>query len=174
MPRWPTLTEDQIRIQWIQRVREQCIVTPEGCWQWPGQITSGGYGQANYRGKGNVMVHRTMYKAWHQVELTPKQMVCHSCDNSLCCNPDHLWVGSGRDNMRDKGLKGRNFFAKLTHCRRGHEFMPENTRMHFQPGKKMRQCRECERIRMKSAKYQAKALERQRRYRAMGVQHERS
>lgn len=165
MPRWIPVSDEQARAQWIARIRAKCIVTERGCWYWPGHVTLKGYGQTTYPRRGNVMIHRQMYKSWHQVELTFEQQVCHSCDVTRCCNPDHLWLGTNVDNHKDKDAKGRNYFSNLTHCKRGREFTPDNTRVRTYGRKTMRTCLACEKERQQSPEYKAKALERQRRAR---------
>lgn len=49
--------------------------------------------------------------------------VCHHCDNPVCTNPDHLFLGTHADNMKDMARKGRGFL-KRTHCKRGHPLQP--------------------------------------------------
>jgi transcriptional regulator len=75
------------------------------CWEWQ-RSTSRGYGQFRLDGK---------YRKTHQIayELAKGSIeglyVCHSCDNKLCCNPKHLWLGTNADNQLDAVKKGRSF-----------------------------------------------------------------
>ena len=78
---------------------------PNDCWEWNASRVSGGYGQAIRFGKSSV-AHRV---AWEltQGPIPEGIFVCHRCDNRLCCNPAHLFLGTARDNNRDKMDKGR-------------------------------------------------------------------
>lgn len=152
--------------KWLARIKANLDIDPvTGCWNWKGPFGTKGYGQKSYRGKGGPL-HRWMYKVHHNVQLAFEQQVCHSCDNRKCCNPDHLWLGTNLDNQRDKNAKGHNYFTNKTHCIRGHEFTPENTAIRRQPGKTMRTCLECAKLRAKWPHYREKMLARQRAYRA--------
>lgn len=75
----------------------------DGCWEWLGSKNSRGYGRIY----GGGFAHRV---AWTQaIGAIPNGMfVCHRCDNPSCVNPDHLFLGTQRDNMRDCKAKGRN------------------------------------------------------------------
>lgn len=74
------------------------------CWEWKRGKTRG-YGHLRYKGE-DWRAHRL---AWTLVfDSIPNEMnVLHSCDNPACCNPNHLFLGTQRDNMIDRGKKGR-------------------------------------------------------------------
>lgn len=87
-------------------------VTASGCWEWNGSRTEkrGGYGQVSVGGRsGKVMkAHRLAYMRWVG-EIPAGMFVCHHCDNPPCINPDHLFIGTNRDNHNDMTKKGRGF-----------------------------------------------------------------
>lgn len=80
-----------------------------GCWEWQGKINESGYGVLNIRENGkkiDVLVHRESYKLLK--ENIPNGMcVLHKCDNPSCCNPEHLWIGTNKENTQDCVKKGR-------------------------------------------------------------------
>lgn len=80
-------------------------MTYDGCINWPGARGSNGYG---YVRKGGRMVgaHRAVYE--QNVGPIPEGMhVCHRCDNPMCINPAHLFLGTAADNAQDRQGKGR-------------------------------------------------------------------
>lgn len=79
----------------------------EGCWTWVGMIGTTGYGQF-WDGHHLSKAHRFSYRL-HKGELPSELHVCHSCDNPLCVNPAHLWLGTDADNLRDMWAKGRGW-----------------------------------------------------------------
>jgi hypothetical protein len=81
----------------------------DGCWEYTGILNNKGYGWKSFgRGKdrGKWVVHRIAYTIW-KGEIPSGYCVLHSCDNTACFNPDHLWLGTQKDNMNDKARKGR-------------------------------------------------------------------
>lgn len=138
------LTDAEYTAAWIAHVRSRCVVTGSGCWEWQGFCNYKGYGMNSFRGK-NRHLHRLMYQAV-KGPIPPKHFVCHRCDVRHCCNPDHLFIGTAADNNRDCGNKGRHHNSVKTHCKRGHEFTPENTYLKVTPTTTMRSCLECQRI----------------------------
>ncbi len=81
-----------------------------GCWIWQRCLSTDGYGHLLTPLRRHAMgAHRYAYMVAHKVDLTTEQYVCHSCDNPPCYNPDHLWLGTLQDNIRDRDHKGRQW-----------------------------------------------------------------
>jgi Mor family transcriptional regulator len=76
------------------------------CWEWKGAI-SGGYGSFNYNGNG-VHAHRVVYILVNG-KISDEVEICHICDNPSCCNPNHLFSGTHKDNMVDRVNKERSY-----------------------------------------------------------------
>jgi len=77
----------------------------DDCWEWVGACDSGGYGRMGLDGKYHP-VHRLAYKSIYG-NISDKINVLHTCDNRKCCNPNHLFLGTDKDNAIDKVRKGR-------------------------------------------------------------------
>lgn len=71
----------------------------DSCWIWKGGKDSKGYGLFSYRSRV-MAAHRYSYSR-NKERLRAGYLVCHSCDNPSCVNPDHLYLGTHKDNMKD-------------------------------------------------------------------------
>lgn len=77
----------------------------DGCWEWQGHINAFGYGEI-YVNRKHVRAHRLSWEI-NNGPVPGGLYVCHLCDNPKCVRPDHLFVGTHRDNMQDGKSKGR-------------------------------------------------------------------
>lgn len=89
----------------LKRLLSYVFYSPDGCWYWIGPVGIRGYGRFSFDGK-NRIAHRVSY-ILHKGD-PGKLLVCHSCDNTLCVNPGHLFLGTNKDNMVDMVKKGRS------------------------------------------------------------------
>ena len=76
-----------------------------GCWVWQGCLSDNGYARASYKGKTQSL-HRLVYTLLVG-EIPKGLMACHKCDVRACCNPDHIFIGTQSENMKDMYRKGR-------------------------------------------------------------------
>lgn len=78
------------------------------CWEWRGTLDTGGYGAIRRTGRYNGKMKASRY-SWelHYGAIPDGKHILHKCDNRCCVRPDHLFVGTHTDNMRDMTAKGR-------------------------------------------------------------------
>lgn len=77
----------------------------DGCWEWTGARGRAGYGYFSIKDR-RFFAHRLAF-ALVNGPIPPGLFVCHRCDNPPCCRPDHLFLGTTRDNVVDAMRKGR-------------------------------------------------------------------
>lgn len=136
---------------------------PDDCWPWIGLRYSNGYGRyADREHRGWSYAHRLIMEIKNGAPVPKASWVCHHCDNPPCVNPAHLYIGNASTNAQDRERRnrgnrgsrigqglGRHFQGKpRTHCKRGHEFTPENTWV--SPTRGVRLCFKC--LKVKRAK----------------------
>lgn len=148
MPKNATLAQ-----RWWEKVR----LRDDSCWEWIASRDKDGYGKFQHPGPDgqiHIRAHRWGYE--HFIGAVPDdRQVCHSCDRPWCVNPAHLWLGTNTENDADKRQKGRAPEVwgeplnrrRQTHCKNGHEFTSDNTRL-VTSGH--RRCRQCERDRARA------------------------
>ena len=86
-----------------------------GCIEWTASTAGAGYGQVRIKGQG-YLTHRLSWMVNNGA--IPKGLrVLHKCDNKLCVNPKHLFLGTQADNIRDMMQKGRRGYTGLPGAR---------------------------------------------------------
>lgn len=113
------------------------------CWDWTAALTNG-YGVVQVGGRLQ-RAHRVVYEAL-RAPIPEAFELDHLCRNRACVNPDHVEPVPGVvNNARSESASAKH--ARQTHCKRGHEFTPENTYRRSRAHKVERFCRECMRER---------------------------
>ena len=91
-----------------EKLKLNSIENENGCWIWQGSKSNHGYGSVSVSRGKTMLVHRLAFKLWCG-ELPDYLFVCHHCDEPLCVNPNHLFLGTNQDNIDDKIFKGRAY-----------------------------------------------------------------
>ena len=149
------LKQFKTREEWLEERRKGkilarfdrlCIPEPNsGCWLWLGALHVFGYGKFGLHEK----IYHAHRIAWQLLRgrISSGLQVLHKCDNPSCVNPDHLFLGTQKDNIHDMWQKGRaviipaqEALRNKTHCKRGHPRSTENIYTRKNGGK---QCRVC-------------------------------
>jgi hypothetical protein len=90
----------------LERLLDKVVIDEvTNCWIFTGGKNNIGYGMIRDEKKMRT-AHRVSYEE-HIGKIPHGMCVCHTCDNPLCCNPSHLWLGTMKQNMQDMLSKGR-------------------------------------------------------------------
>lgn len=93
----------------LERFNRSFIKRKNGCWEWQGALNGDSYGTISFRGK-TIRASRFSFEKFKR-KLMGSEYACHTCDNPLCVNPDHLYAGDPRSNIHDS-IKRKRFNTK--------------------------------------------------------------
>jgi hypothetical protein len=107
-------------------------IQPQGdCWIWQGAPTANGYGRFSERAELGKILTQYAHRLIYEILVGPISEglhIDHLCRNRMCVNPAHLEPVTCRENIL-RGISPIAQQARQTHCKRGHEFTAENTRV---------------------------------------------
>lgn len=155
---------DQVKSRYsspLERLNKSIVVDDNNCWIWQGKFNRHGYGILKVMMADNksrpYAAHRFSYLVIRG-NIPDELELDHLCRVISCVNPHHLEAVTRKvNNDRSTSLSAQN--SKKTHCKRGHEFTGENTKIILKPYKLPgRQCRQCIRYLKRKYYYQSKEL----------------
>ena len=120
----------------VAKVMARCAEQEGGCLVWEGARQGKGYGVVSYLGR-QWLAHRLIFEAVKGA-IPDGLHIDHLCRNRACCHPDHLEAVTPRENVMRGEVGERS--RRTTHCPKGHEYTPENTKIK----RGARNCRACE------------------------------
>lgn len=139
------------------------FVSPEpntGCWLWDGSVDTHGYGQlrVKQKGSGSLAYATHISLAMDGRPVPPGLCACHRCDVPACVNPEHLFPGTQRDNIRDAMAKGRHRAPPISKsgralksvCTNGHDMRADNLYLMRNGFRACRACRTEAKARMRA------------------------
>jgi hypothetical protein len=97
---------------WLSHCASQIEYDPNsGCWLWSGGVDLKGYGRRHIPcvpPLTYLATHRASYSYHYDTDLTPSDHIRHTCDTPPCCNPEHLLLGTAKENADDRERRGRS------------------------------------------------------------------
>lgn len=111
--RWNRASEDEIKVHLETQFNEKVMIL-DSCWGWRGNTDKDGYATLGVRNLKYKRAHRVSW--FLKYGSLPDGFICHTCDNPVCTNPMHLFVGDAKQNARDLVQKNRQRKGEQMHA----------------------------------------------------------
>lgn len=119
----------------VNRLFSRTAIQENECWNFTGFHTPNGYGQIKYHGH-SIGAHRLAYILCIN-DIPDGMLVCHTCDNRSCVNPEHLFLGTYQDNKDDCMAKDRHAYGPKIGISRVNEYQVREIRELLAQGSSM-------------------------------------
>jgi len=129
----------------LERFKQKFNLSPSGCWEWIAASRGNGYGCFKLNGK-SIDAHRVSFMLF-KGDIPKNTLVCHTCDNKKCVNPEHLFLGTYKDNFNDAVKKGR---IKLNKKPFSHNPVIHPSSTTYRNGCRCNECKKIQRDRMRN------------------------
>ncbi len=101
----------------VDRFWSKVKMQPSGCWEWQPSTSGHSYGHMRLGNRHSVAAHRIAYKIYY-LQDPAESLVLHICDNTICVNPLHLFLGTQQENVDDMRRKKRHAHGhKVPQCK---------------------------------------------------------
>lgn len=98
---------DLEKIEYMKKFYDQKVIRKNGCWSWSACIDDTGYGVMALVSK-KINAHRVSWMIHNQKIIPKGKWVLHKCDNPICSNPEHIYLGNAAQNSKDMIERGRS------------------------------------------------------------------
>lgn len=133
---WIELNKSKLEKRFMKRV---IIAGIDDCWKWIGSRARK-YGKFSIKPDLRISAHRFSAFLFLNFDLKSNHLILHKCNNPICVNPAHLYIGDAYDNMRDRVAFGNNSMLNKTYCPSGHPYSGDNV---YYDGNNHRHCKIC-------------------------------
>lgn len=153
-----TMVAEQDREAVIERLLRLSIPEPNsGCWLW---LANARKNRNLFRPsigiKGKTYIAARISLEVFKGSFSSELFACHTCHNTFCVNPDHLYPGTVKQNTDDMTKAGRHWSQKKSDCKRGHPLSGSN--LYINPVSGARQCRKCNLINLRARRARNSSL----------------